>query len=574
MRKIKIGSPADAMFNAALSDMRAGRNREAEKYCRKALALDPEHAASLHLLGLMFLQGEQHDQAQHWISRAIEQDPQPIYFLSLGTALFPGKDHDKALNAFERAAELGVNDPNLWQLRGQTIANLGRPLEALKSFRKSLAMRPDHVPTMNMLGASLSELKQFEEALRVYRRAHELDPGNADICNEVGKLLRLLNRDGESLLWFDRALELQPDLMEARRGKAAALIYVHKFADAFEVYKSMKARSDGALAELGIAHLQLLLGDFEAGWLGREARWRVSSLGGSYSNFPYPMWLGNEDLKGKTILLVSDEGFGDAIQFIRYVPLVADLGARVVLVVQDPLLPLFIDIPGVAQCLPFSETGRLPPFDFHCALMTLPLALKTSLESIPSALTYLPRPPRTAVRKWKERLGSHDKMRVGLVWSGNPKHPEDHNRSIPLRAFSDLFDVNATFISLQKDPRPGDAEVMRKLTGLLDSSEELTNFVETAALIRCLDLVIAVDTSVAHLAGALGKPTWLLLPYTPDYRWLLDRDDSPWYPTMRLFRQTSARDWPEVLLKVYSELKLRTDLFEAFQASAAFEDPF
>lgn len=575
MRKTRSGSPVNALFDAALSHMRAGRIHEAENDCRRALALDPEHAASLHLLGLIFLQGEQRDEAKRWISRAIKQDPQPIYFLSLGTALFTGQDHDETLKAFERAVELGLNDPNLWQLRGQTLANLGRRPEALESFKRSLEIRPDHVPTLNMLGSSLSELRQFEEALRVYQRSHVLDPNNADVCNDVGRLLRVLARDGESLLWFDRAIALQPDLKEARHGKAVALVYVHKFAEALEAYESLKAdKLDAARAELGIAHLQLLLGQFEAGWAGREARWRVSSSGGNYSKFPYPMWLGNEDLAGKTILLVSDEGFGDAIQFIRYVPMVANLGARIVLVVQDELLPLLAHLPGIAQCLPLSETGHLPPFDFHCPLMTLPFSLKTRLESVPSAQTYLPRPPRNAVRRWKEYLGLHDKLRVGLVWSGNPKHPDDHNRSIPLRTLSRLLTVNATFISLQKDPRPADSEVSRELPALMACGDRLTDFVETAALIKCLDLVIAVDTSVAHLAAALGKPTWLLLPYTPDYRWLLDRDDSPWYPTMRLFRQTSSRDWLEVLDKVRSELRLRTLFFEGSQASAAFEDPF
>jgi tetratricopeptide (TPR) repeat protein len=578
MRKTKSGAPVNALFEAGLGHMRAGRNQEAENCCRRALALDPKHAASLHLLGLLFLQVEQYDQAQDWLSRAVQQDPKPLYFLSLGTALFPGKDYNETLKAFEKAIELGLDDANLWQLRGQTLAkaNLNRRPDALESFRKSLAMRPNHLPTLNMLGASLYELGQFEEALRVYRQTHALDPNNADICNELGRVLRSLARDEEGLHWFDRALALQRDLKEALYGRAVALVYLHKFPEAFSAYKCLKAaHPDDSRADLGAAHLHLLLGNFELGWAGREARWNVPSFGGNYSKFPYPMWLGSEKLEGKTILIVSDEGLGDAIQFVRYLPIVASLGARIVLVVQDALHPLLSNFPGITQCVPLSATSHLPAFDFHCPLMSLPLALKTRLDSIPSAISYLPSPSRARVRAWKERLGSHDTLRVGLVWSGNPKHADDHNRSVPLRAFSRLLAVNATFVSLQKDPRPDDRKAMQDLPELVDFSSDLTDFVETAALIKCLDLIVTVDTSVAHLAAALGRPTWLLLPYTADYRWLLDRDDSPWYPTMRLFRQTSSRDWRDVLDRVRTELDSRACLFGGARLSVVFDkDPF
>jgi ADP-heptose:LPS heptosyltransferase len=284
------------------------------------------------------------------------------------------------------------------------------------------------------------------------------------------------------------------------------------------------------------------------------------------------MWLGNETLEGKTILIVSDEGLGDAMQFARYIPMVARLGARIILVVQDALYPLLSNFPGIAQCVPLSATSRLPDFDFHCSIMSLPLALKTRLDSIPSAISYLPSPPRARVQAWKERLGSHDKLRVGLAWSGNPKHADDHNRSISLREVSNVLNVSATFVSLQKDIRPDDRRALQELPRLIDFSSELTDFVETAALIKCLDLVVTVDTSVAHLAAALGRPTWLLLPYTPDFRWLLDRDDSPWYPSMRLFRQTSSRDWRDVLDRLRTELSFQTRLFGGSHLSISFDN--
>jgi len=210
--------------------------------------------------------------------------------------------------------------------------------------------------------------------------------------------------------------------------------------------------------------------------------------------------------------------------------------------------------PGVSQCLPKNGSEGVPAFDFHCPITSLPLAFRTTLETIPAPTSYLPTPAQDRRQIWEERLGPHDRLRVGLVWSGNPNHKNDRNRSIPLRTLSRILDVDATFVSLQKDARPDDKAILLERPDIVDLTAHLTDFVETAALISCLDLVITVDTSVAHLAGALGRPTWILLPHTPDWRWLLNRDDSPWYPTARLFRQTETRDYANVLDRVRREL--------------------
>jgi ADP-heptose:LPS heptosyltransferase len=265
------------------------------------------------------------------------------------------------------------------------------------------------------------------------------------------------------------------------------------------------------------------------------------------------MWLGKEPIEGKTIFINVDEGLGDTIQFARYIPMVAARGARVILAVQDALCPLLSDLPGVVQCLPLSA-GEWPAFDMYCPVSSLPLAFATKLETIPSRTPYLPPPAKSRVQVWEQRLGPRDRLRVGLVWSGNPKHDNDHNRSIPLRVLARILDVDASFVSLQKDPKPEDGAVLLDRTEISDLTAHLVDFAETAALVSCLDLVITVDTSIAHLSGALGRPTWILLPYTPDYRWLLDRDDSPWYPTVRLFRQSETREYESVLDSVRTEL--------------------
>jgi Glycosyltransferase family 9 (heptosyltransferase) len=209
---------------------------------------------------------------------------------------------------------------------------------------------------------------------------------------------------------------------------------------------------------------------------------------------------------------------------------------------------------GVSRCVTRATVSMLPAVDFHCPVSSLPLAFGTRLDTIPSTAPYLPSPANGRVQAWEDRLGPRTKLRVGLVWSGNPKHGNDSNRSMPLRTLSRILDVDATFVSLQKDPRPDDAAVLRERSDIIDLTADLTDFAETAALVSCLDLVITVDTSVAHLAGALGRPTWILLPFMPDWRWLLDRDDSPWYPRTRLFRQTETQEYESVVDQVRSEL--------------------
>jgi Glycosyltransferase family 9 (heptosyltransferase) len=299
--------------------------------------------------------------------------------------------------------------------------------------------------------------------------------------------------------------------------------------------------------------------EFQSGWAGREAQWRARVPPGYYPKFNGPIWLG-EEIAGKTLLVYADEGLGDTIHFARYVPMAAKRCARLVLVVHDSLHPLLSALPGVAHCFPKSAPMETwPSFDTHCAICSLPLFFPWSLDSIPST-PYLPLPEQARLRAWEGRLGPRDKLRIGLVWSGNPVHDNDHNRSIPLRMFADLLEADATFVSLKKDVNTSDKPALQD-SRIVDLTEQLTDFVETAALVCCLDLVITVDTSVAHLAGALGRPTWILLPYTPDYRWLLDRSDSPWYPTARLFRQDKTRDYKTVLARVREELEARIAAF-------------
>ena len=590
-RKAPDGSGAAtpaALYRAGLVHIRAGRLIEAQVCCQKALAVEPDDADATFLMGLVSLESGQSDHALEWFSRAIGRQPKAEYVSSLGIALqrlgrleeasktfekvvelkpdyvqgwssladvlFELKRTDMALLTYRHVLKLNPRDGDAMLRCGSILRNLQRFEEALSDFNRCDELHPGHPLVLEERGLVLWRLKRFEEALLDQRRAHALRPGSPEICNSIGASLQGLRRDEEALPWFDKAIALRPGFVMAWINKALSLIQLRRLDQAIAICLEVRKIDPGnADAELNLSLLHLMTGNFEAGWAEREARWNGPMRPGSYPKFSKPMWLGEVSVEGKTVLVQEDEGLGDTIQFVRYVPMLAARGARVILVVRDSVYPLLAGLQGVAQCFPKSVQS-LPAFDLHCPICSLPRAFGTRLDTIPSAIAYLPDPPGGSVRAWESRIGPRRKLRVGLVWSGNPEHDNDHNRSIPLRTLARILDVDATFVSLQKDPRPADKAVLEQ-TDIIDLTSDLTDFAETAALVNCLDLVITVDTSVAHLAGALGRPTWTLLPYIPDYRWLLDRDDSPWYPTMRLFRQTDTREYGSVLERIRNELR-------------------
>jgi len=587
-------STPTALYEAGFAHMQAERYLDAQLRGQQALAADPNHADTLHLMGLLSLHAEQYDHAVEWIARAIGQDPKPEYLASLGTTLQQQGRREEALKVFDKAVQLKPDDAELWQRMGSILLELASFDRALLSFQQALKLNPRHQDAAYKSGILLNHFRRFEEALAHFdrcdevlpnhaptligrvralyylnrleealadsRRVYALDPGNADNCNTIGAALRSLGRHEEALGWLDKALEIRPNLVEAFENKIIALAELHRFDHAFALYDRMKAlKLSNARTDWNVSVYHRLTGNFEAGWVGHEARLQLPSA--TYPKFPRPTWLGEKNIEGRTILICADEGLGDTIHFVRYVPMLTEHGARVILAVQSPLHRLLSGLPGVSQCVPTSELNTLPAFDMHCPISSLPLAFGTRLDTIPSTTPYLPSPAKSRVQAWEDRLGPHARLRVGLVWSGRPTHTNDHNRSIPLQALSRILDVDATFLSLQKEPRLNDAVVLRERNDIIDLTADLTDFAETAALISCLDLVITVDTSVAHLAGALGCPTWILLPYTPDYRWLLDRDDSPWYPSVRLFRQTETREYESVLDRVRDELRAQIVAF-------------
>jgi tetratricopeptide (TPR) repeat protein len=577
---------AASFCEVGLRHMRASRKLDALICCERALAINPNCSDALHLMGRLSLEDNHLDLALEWFASAIRQSPKAEYLSSLGTALQRQGRRDQALRAFEKAVQLKPDDAGLWTSLGAALEQSKRPSEAVLCFQHALQLnsrhweaawrsavllqqlgrldealvqfdlcdelRPHQAPTLASRSLVLRNLKRFEDYLTCSRQAHAIDPTSAEICNNIGDALMLLGRFVEALAWFDAALELRPSFMQALENKAVALKRMHRFEEALAIYhRIMSVDKANAGAELGLAHVNLLLGNLEAGFRGREARWSVSGLLGSFKDAPEPVWLGEQSIEGKTILIYPDEGLGDTIQYTRYLPMLAARGARVVLVVQDSLYALLSTLPGVSLCLP-SSTAALPPFDVRCPVMSLPFAFRTRLDTIPPPIPLAP--SLDHVRTWDKRLGRRDKLRVGLAWSGSPLHLNDHNRSIPLQLLTHLLDVDATFVSLQRDPHPDDRATLFERADIVDLTRHLTDFSETAALVSCLDVVTTVDTSIAHLAGTLGCPTWIMLARTPDWRWLMNRDDSPWYPSVRLFRQTSEGDYAGVIDRVRAEL--------------------
>ena len=553
-------SAPDALYETGLRLFRAGQYLDAQLCCRQVLDAKPDHADALHLMGLVSLHGGQHDHAVEWMTRAIRLDPRPDYLVDLGTALQMQGRNEDALQVFGKAVQLDPHQQDAFYKAGSLLNQLGRHQEALVHLGRSGELLPNHAPTLQTRAWALYQLNRWEESFAEARRAYKLDPSNADTCNNLGLVSWRLGRNEEAVPWFDKAIEIRPDFAAAFGNKIISLFHLHRFEEVFALYDRMEALGlKHALTDWNVSLVHLLTGNFEAGWPGHQARLNLPSA--TYPKIPRPMWLGEQDIKGKTILIATDEGLGDTIQFVRYVPMLAERGARILLVVQDALHGLLSGVSGISHCAPKSAVSGLPAFDFHCPISSLPLAFGTRLDTIPAATSYLPAPPSGRIQAWEDRLGPHTKLRVGLVWSGSPNHQNDHNRSVSLRMLSRLLDVDATFVSLQKDPRPDDAAVLQERGDIVDLTTDLRDFTETAALVSCLDLVITVDTSVAHLAGALGRPTWILLPYTPDYRWLLNRTDSPWYPSVRLFRQTETREYGSVLARVHDELQALTAAF-------------
>jgi tetratricopeptide (TPR) repeat protein len=540
-------------FNLALVLKCLGRLGEALASYDRAIALKPDHAEAHNDRGIVLEALRRPAEAVASYERAIAlRADYADAFYNRGNALKDLGRLDDAVASYERALGLKPDHPQALNNRGNALQALRRFEPALASYHTATALKPDYVEAFNNRGVVLHELKRFDEALADYDRALALMPSCVEALYNRANALQAQDRFDAAIAGYDRALALRGEHAEAWYNRGNALKELGRIDEALTSYgKAQALKPDYVEAHWNEAYLRLLLGDFERGLAQSEWRWQNAALELRPRSFAQPLWRGTEPLEGRTILLYGDEGLGDAIFYCRYVPLLAARGARVVLEVEEPLRALLSGLAGVSRCVSRAEAA--PAFDLHCPISSLPLAFATRLATIPATIPYLVAPATSP--RWPALRAAKDRPRIGLAWSGNPRHRNDRNRSIPLAAFAPLLDANATFVSLQKDVRPADAATLSELAPILDLGASLTDLADTAAVIAELDLVICADTSVAHLAGALGVPVWILLPFVPDWRWQLGRDDSPWYPTARLFRQDDQRDWHRVVRHVGKALR-------------------
>jgi tetratricopeptide (TPR) repeat protein len=544
---------AEALSNRGNTLKALKRLNQALDSFDRALAIQPDYPAGLSNRGAVLFEMGRYAEALATYDRSLAIRPEQAAALyNRGGALHKLGRFEEAIASYDRALALSPGLVEAHANRGNTLNALHRYTDALASFDRALALRPDLIEALTNRGNALNGLKRYDDALASYDRAIACQPSHAAAHYNRATTLHEMKRYDEALASYDCAIQLQPAYPEAFSNRGATLWELKRHDEALASYdRAIAIQPEFPEAHWNAASLRLLTGDFERGWAEYEWRWQYKTMALARRDFTQPLWRG-EPADGKTILLHSEQGLGDAIQFCRYVPLAAGRAARVILEVDRRLHDLMSSLDGAAQVI--SAGNALPKFDLHCPLLSLPRAFNTRLETIPSATPYLRASPER-LAKWSARLGPKRGVRVGLIWSGNPAHHRDQARSIELSALAPLLDAGATFFSLQKDPRPADAAILGSRSDVIQIADELADFSDTAAVMDQLDLIISVDTSTVHLAGALGRPVWILLSYLPDWRWLLDRDTSPWYPTARLFRQDETRRWDNVIPRVRAALR-------------------
>ena len=430
---------------------------------------------------------------------------------------------------------------------------------ARKQFEQVLEEEPGNFDAVHQLGTIAVHTKQWNQALRFFNQAIAINPQFADVYSNRSVVLHELGRFDEALSSVNQAIALEPKHLGAYCNRGVIFRSLKQIDNAIaSCDEAIQIEPQSALPRFNRSLYLLLSGNFAQGWEDFEWRWKTPSFQNKRYPFHQPQWLGHQSLRGKTILLQAEQGFGDTLQMCRYIPKVQALGARVVMDIPPALRPFLMQIPNIAHWVQPGET--FPDFDYYCHLMSLPLAFETRLETIPTVKPYLVA-DAAKLNHWKAKLGKKNRKWVGLVWSGSSTHLNDHNRSIELQHLVQYLSPSLEYICLQKELRDNDIATLQQTPSQPNAvsiryfCDDIVDFSDTAALCELMDVVISVDTSVAHLAGVLGKPTWILLPYAPDWRWLLDRNDSPWYPTVTLYRQSQPNDWGTVLKQVADDLQ-------------------
>ena len=574
-----------------------GQLEEAIKSHDKAIQLKPDYAKAYYNRGNALKALLQLEEAIKNYDRSIQLTPNYIKaYNNRGVALYELGQLEEALKSYDEAIQLKPDYADAYNNRGSALKELGQLEEALKSYNKAIQFKPDYAEAYNSRGIALNELGQLEEAIKSYDWAIRLKPDYAQAYNNRGITQQDLGQLEESLKSYDKAIHLKSDYAEACNNRGTALQDLGQLEEALKSYdKAIRLRPDFAeaynnrgntLRDFGQLHealksydkaiqvspkfymarfnrsmAWLLEGKLQQGWPEYEFRFKVFE--DPKRTFRKGIQWKGEPLEDKLVFVYPEQGTGDIIQFMRYLPLIKKLGGKVIFEVRQPLVRLVETFKGYDKLWTHQQNrdaSSINKFDYHTPLMSLPGLFNTTLENIPSASSYLSADNKL-LRMWQKRIASNELFKVGIVWAGSGAHKNDHMRSILLSDFKMLSDIKgAKLFSLQKKKHAKWTDIDPGEVVDIDLGVEILDYADTAAIIENLDLVVSVDTSVAHLAGALGKEVWTLLPYSPDWRWMLNRNDSPWYPSMRLFRPPSVCDWKSVLQEVRKALVQRSAL--------------
>jgi len=572
-------------FEHALQHHQSGRLAEAEALYRQILATQPDYSPALHYLGVIAFQSARHDFAVELISRALVLDPNnhaarfnlaeiyrttgrldeavgayrramrlkpddPLAHFGLGNVLRKQGRLDEAVLAYRRALQLNPQHLEARLNLGNALKAQGRWDDAVEAYRSVLELKPDCAEACNNLGVARAGQGRLQDAVAAYRRALELKPDDADAHNNLGAALKEKGEFEDAIAALRRAVELKPGHVEAHSNLGAALIERGQFAEAMAACRqALELNPEHSDVKFNYSTLLLLRGDFEQGWPFHESRWNALH---PPRNFSQPRWDGGS-VDGKRVLVHAEQGLGDSIHFIRYAKLIAERGGKVVVECPRSLVDLFRSAQGVSEVVATGDP--LPPFDLHVPMLSQAFVFKTTSQTIPGEVPYLFAEPARR-EAWRQRLGADKSpLRVGLAWVGNPLSLALRKRHLAFEMLLPLLKLHGVeFFSLQIGPGAEQLQRCSAAPAIVDHTAHIHNFADTAAFMAELDLIISVDTAVAHLAGALARPVWTLLPFSPDWRWGLEREDTPWYPTMRLFRQPALGDWAAVIQRVAEEL--------------------
>ena len=516
----------------------------------------PDHPQAQKIIDLMaesasLRHEKRHVEALSRLEEAISIDPKfyPV-FVEKGIVLFELARYEEAIECFDLFLKY-ISNSQIREWRDNCL------MHALENYDRILAANRSNAEVLLKRGDILQRLHRCDDAVSNYNLALQIYSGNVvDALNRRGHSLLDLNRPEDALESYNRALELAPggeSYAALLFNRANVLRQLARMDEALESYgQALACKPDLAEAKMEQSHCRLAMGDFKRGFQEYESRWENTQLRPVKLRSSEPLWLGQESLAGKTILLWAEQGFGDTIQFLRYVPLVARNAGLTILRVPPPLRSLAQTLDCPVSIITFADP--LPSHNFNCPLMSLPLAFGTTLESVPSNVPYLSA-RADQVENWRNQLEPPTGLRIGLVWAGRRREPVNRTRDMGLEVFDPMTRLDVEIISLQKEIPDEDRRVLKSMPKISCLGEKLSDFADTAALIENLDLVIGVDSAVAHLAGAMGKPVWIMLRHSGEWRWLLERNDSPWYPTARLFRQKKPGDWAGVVSDITQQLQ-------------------